>query len=210
MMLRGPALLDGALVPDGVIRVEDDRITAAAEFDGAQLPGAERVSGTILPAYVDIHCHGGGGASFTGLDADSAATAARHHHRRGSATLLASLVTASPDDLERGVSMLADLADDGLVDGVHLEGPWLAEARCGAHDPRLLRDPSRTEVDRLLELGRGHVRQVTLAPERAHGLDLVRWLVEAGVHAAVGHTAAPYAEVIAAVDAGADLATHLF
>ena len=210
IMLRGPALLDGALVPDGVITVEDDRITAAAEFGGAQLPGAERVSGTILPAYVDLHCHGGGGASFTGLDADSAADAARHHHGRGSATLLASLVTASPADLERGVSMLADLADDGLLDGIHLEGPWLAEARCGAHDPSLLRDPFRAEVDRLLELGRGHVRQVTLAPERAHGLDLVRWLVEAGVHAAVGHTAATYAQVVAAVDAGADHATHLF
>ncbi len=116
----------------------------------------------------------------------------------------------SPRDLERGVAMLAELADDGVVDGIHLEGPWLAEARCGAHDPTILRDPTLAEVERLIELGRGHLRQVTLAPERNHGLDLVRWLTAAGIHAAVGHTTATYAQVEEAVAAGADLGTHLF
>ncbi len=96
---------------------------------------AERVSGTMLPAYVDLHCHGGGGNAFTDLRDDAAAAAAEHHHAHGSTSLLASLVTMSPRDLERGVAMLAELADDGVVDGIHLEGPWLAEARCGAHDP---------------------------------------------------------------------------
>lgn len=212
--LRGPALLDGVVAPDVLVEVDGDRIagiTAVGEGIGSPPPrDATAVSGTMLAAYVDLHCHGGGGASFTALDAAEAAAAAHHHHRRGTTSLLASLVTASPADLQRGVSVLADLADDGLVDGIHLEGPWLAEARCGAHDPRLLRDPSRAEVDRLLVLGRGHVRQVTLAPERHHGLDLVRWLVDAGVHAAIGHTTASYAQVVEAVDAGADLATHLF
>jgi N-acetylglucosamine-6-phosphate deacetylase len=164
----------------------------------------------MLPAYVDIHCHGGGGTAFTDLRDAAAAAAAEHHHAHGSTSLLASLVTMSPRDLERGVAMLAELADDGVVDGIHLEGPWLAEARCGAHDPTLLRDPSLAEVERLIELGRGHIRQVTLAPERAHGLDLVRWLTSAGIHAAVGHTTATYGQVEAAVAAGADLATHLF
>ena len=160
----------------------------------------------MLPAYVDIHCHGGGGTAFTDLRDDAAAAAAEHHHAHGSTSLLASLVTMSPRDLERGVAMLAELADDGVVDGIHLEGPWLAEARCGAHDPTLLRDPTLAEVERLIELGRGHIRQVTLAPERAHGLDLVRWLTSAGIHAAVGHTTATYAQVEEAVAAGADLA----
>ena len=62
----------------------------------------------------------------------------------------------------------------------------------------------------MLTAGRGHVRQVTLAPERDHGLDLVRHLRASGVHAAIGHTAATFAQVSAAVGAGADLATHLF
>lgn len=209
--LRGPALIDGAVVPDALVEIDGDRISAVTPvLETEPPPEATPVGGTMLPAYVDIHCHGGGGASFTALDPEAARTAARHHHRRGSTSLVASLVTATPADLERGVSILADLADEGLVDGIHLEGPWLAEARCGAHDPALLRDPDPREIDRLLELGRGHVRQVTFAPERTGALDLVRRLVDAGVHAAVGHTAADYAQVMAAVDAGADLATHLF
>jgi N-acetylglucosamine-6-phosphate deacetylase len=215
LTLRGPALVDDTVLPDVLVRVEGERITAVTSVpEGAEPPpgagAAERVSGTMVPAYVDIHCHGGGGTAFTDLRDDAAAAAAEHHHAHGSTSLLASLVTMSPRDLERGVAMLAELADDGVVDGIHLEGPWLSEARCGAHDPTLLRDPTLAEVERLIGLGRGHIRQVTLAPERAHGLDLVRWLTTAGIHAAIGHTTATYAQVEQAVAAGADLATHLF
>ncbi|HET7801839.1 MAG TPA: amidohydrolase family protein [Humibacillus xanthopallidus] len=234
--LRGPALVDDAVLPDVLVRIDGDRIAAVTPLTGAHgvlsptqgstrgggdaidlnprtsasADAAEVVSGTMLPAYVDMHCHGGGGTAFTDLDDAAAARAAEHHHARGTTSLLASLVTMTPRDLERGVAMLAELADDGLVDGIHLEGPWLAEARCGAHDPTLLRDPTLAEVERLLALGRGHIRQVTLAPERDHGLDLVRWLTAAGVHAAVGHTTASFAQVGQALAAGADVATHLF
>ena len=215
LSLRGPALVDDTVLPDVLVRIEGERIAAVTPLTAGEVPppgadAAERVSGTMLPAYVDLHCHGGGGTAFTDLRDDAAAAAAGHHHAHGSTSLLASLVTMSQRDLERGVAMLAELADDGVVDGIHLEGPWLAEARCGAHDPSLLRDPTLAEVERLIELGRGHLRQVTLAPERHHGLDLVRWLTAAGIHAAVGHTTATYAQVEEAVAAGADLGTHLF
>ncbi len=212
VILRGPALVGDTVMPDVLVRTEDDRITAVTPLGRAAVPPpeAQAVSETIVPAYVDMHCHGGGGTAFTDLRDESAAATARHHHERGSTTVVASLVTMSPRDLERGVAMLAELADDGIVDGIHLEGPWLSEARCGAHDPALLRDPSLDEVERLLSVGRGHLRQVTLAPERDHGLDLVRWLTGAGVHAAVGHTTATFAQVEQAVAAGADIGTHLF
>ena len=212
--LVGPAVV-GDRVETVRLEVADGRIASVDPVAGSE--GAREAGGDVLgpgevlvPGFVDLHCHGGGGTAFTDLDEDAAAAAARHHHAQGTTTLLASLVTASAADLERGVSILADLADDGYVAGIHLEGPWLSAARCGAHDPALLRDADRREVDRLLDLGRGHVRQVTLAPERARGLDLVRWLVDAGVHAAVGHTAATYEQVEEALAAGADLATHLF
>jgi N-acetylglucosamine-6-phosphate deacetylase len=218
LTLRGPALVDDTVLPDVLVHLEGERVAAVTPVaPGAEPPPAahsaervEWVAGTMLPAYVDLHCHGGGGTAFTDLREDAAVAAAEHHHRAGSTSLLASLVTMGPRDLERGVAMLAELADDGLVDGIHLEGPWLAGARCGAHDPTLLRDPSLAEVERLLHLGRGHIRQVTLAPERTGGLELVQWLTAAGVHAAVGHTTATFAQVERAVSAGADLATHLF
>ena len=204
--VSGRAFVDGELRAVA-IEVDGDRI-AAVRPEG--MAPSSLPAGTILPGAVDLHCHGGGGATFIDLDPEAAAAAARHQHRRGTTSLLASLVSLTPADLARGVEVLADLAEDGLVDGIHLEGPWLAAARCGAHDPALLRDPDLAEVDRLLELGRGHVRQVTLAPERPGGLDLVRHLARAGVHPAIGHSCAPYDLVLDAVDAGAELATHLF
>ncbi len=207
--------MDGALA-DVRIEVAGDRFTAVTPLGmpPSSVPdaGADRAGrgAVILPGAVDIHCHGGGGTTFIDLDPEAAAAAARHHHRRGTTSLLASLISLAPADLARGVEVLADLADDGLVDGIHLEGPWLAESRCGAHDPALLRDPDPAEVDLLLELGRGHIRQVTVAPERTGGLEVVRQLTAAGVHVAVGHSSAAYGTVGKAVEAGADLATHLF
>ncbi|MGN6751107.1 MAG: N-acetylglucosamine-6-phosphate deacetylase [Intrasporangium sp.] len=213
VLLEGRALVDGALA-DVRIEVAGDRVVSVSPSGMTPSSPPEAAAGrpgpVILPGAVDLHCHGGGGTTFLDLDPDAAAAAARHHHRRGTTSLLSSLVTLSPADLARGVEILADLTDDGLVDGIHLEGPWLAESRCGAHDPALLRDPDPAEVDRLLALGRGHIRQVTVAPERAGGLELVRHLAGSGVHVAVGHTSAAYGTVMAAVEAGADLATHLF
>ena len=156
LTLRGPALVDDTVLPDVLVqrrgRAHRRGHPSHPGRRRCDVPdaGAERVSGTMLPAYVDIHCHGGGGTAFTDLDDKAAARAAEHHHAHGSTSLLASLVTMTPRDLERGVAMLAEIADDGLVDGIHLEGPWLAEARCGAHDPTLLRDPTLAEVERLL------------------------------------------------------------
>jgi len=212
IVLRARALIADEIVPDVLVEVTGDRISDVRVVTSTEAapPNAVAVTGILVPGFVDVHTHGGGGGAFTGLDPDAAAAAARHQHSRGTTSLLASLVTLSPADLMRGVQMLADLADDGLVDGIHLEGPWLAQARCGAQDPRLMRDPDRAEVEQLLEAGRGHIRQVTLAPERDLGLDLVGWLVAAGVHAAIGHTTASFAVATQAVEAGADLATHLF
>jgi N-acetylglucosamine-6-phosphate deacetylase len=92
--------------------------------------------------------------------------------------------------------------------GAHLEGPFLAGARCGAHDPRFLRSPGAVDVDRLLDAGRGALRQVTLAPELPGGPDAVRRFTDAGVVVAVGHTEADFATTARAFDAGARLLTH--
>jgi N-acetylglucosamine-6-phosphate deacetylase len=165
---------------------------------------------TLVPGFVDIHVHGGGGGSFTTPDPASALRAVETHRRHGTTTTMASLVTASPDDLLTSVSMLADLYRDGLVAGIHLEGPWISPHRCGAHDPRLLRDPSPAEMDRLLTAADGAIAMVTVAPELVGAVDAVRRLADAGVVAAVGHTDCSHPVAQEAIDAGARVATHLF
>ena len=97
---------------------------------------------------------------------------------------------------------------DGEIAGVHLEGPWLATSRCGAHDPAQLRDPEPDELEILLSTE--VVAMVTIAPERAGALDAIRQIVSAGAIAAIGHTDADYALTRAAIDAGARHGTHLF
>jgi N-acetylglucosamine-6-phosphate deacetylase len=169
----------------------------------------EASAATVTPGFVDIHAHGGGGAEF-GADAAAALRARECHRAHGTTTMLASLVTAPADELERSVRMLAELVADGTLGGIHLEGPWLSAAHRGAHRAALLHPPTAAEVARLLAAGGGAVRCVTLAPELAGGLDAIRRVVDAGAVAAVGHTDATYATARAALDAGARLGTHLF
>ncbi|MGC4936139.1 N-acetylglucosamine-6-phosphate deacetylase [Gordonia sp. DT30] len=184
----------------------------AAVGQGAPPTPADRSypDATIVPGFVDIHVHGGGGAGYTDGIADEIGAAAAFHRSHGTTTTLASLVSASPDALVRQVRALRDEVAAGTIAGIHLEGPWLSPARCGAHDPATLRDPDPYEIEALLHIGGGAIRMITVAPELDGGLDAVRQIVDAGAVAAVGHTEATYGRTCAAIDAGARVGTHLF
>jgi N-acetylglucosamine-6-phosphate deacetylase len=187
-----------------------DRITATGDGAPPRPPDVDLGDGVLVPGFVDVHVHGGAGAAFPDGDVDAAVAAVRFHRSHGTTTMLASLVAASPGELLKTVDALAELVADGEVAGVHLEGPWLAAARCGAHDPDQLRDPDPAELDRLLRAGDGAVRMVTLAPELRGGVEAVRRITGAGAVAALGHTDATYALTRSAIEAGARMGTHLF
>ncbi|MFB4296282.1 N-acetylglucosamine-6-phosphate deacetylase [Actinomadura sp. NTSP31] len=197
------------VLPDGVtsgaLHIDGGLIAESSTGETVDLDGRY-----VVPGFVDMHVHGGAGASYQSGRAEEARRAALFHLAHGTTTTIASLVTGTSDELANAVTALADLAAEGLIAGVHLEGPYLARDRCGAHDPALLRDPDRAEFARLVRLGAGHVRMITLAPELPGALDLVRDAADAGVIAAVGHTDAPGDTARAAFDAGATVATHLF
>jgi N-acetylglucosamine-6-phosphate deacetylase len=195
---------DGVLSP-GWVEIADGRITAVGQGtpERTDLHGA-----VIVPGFVDLHCHGGGGASFDSADPGECARAAAFHRERGATTVVASLVTAAPEVLQRRASVLSELAADGVVAGIHYEGPFLSVRRKGAHDPALLRDPDPATVERLLTVP--HVRMMTIAPELDGGLDALRRVRDAGALPAVGHTDATYEVTREAVRAGARVATHLF
>lgn len=163
----------------------------------------------LCPGFIDLHCHGGGGASFSS-GAEAARSVTATHLAHGTTALMASLVTDRLDVLIEQVGALGPLVDSGELLGIHLEGPWLSEKHCGAHDPDLLRDPDPSDIERLLNAGGGRVRMVTLAVERPGGLAGVRLLTERGVLAALGHTHADHGETTAAIEAGVRVATHLF
>ncbi|AHW62746.1 N-acetylglucosamine-6-phosphate deacetylase [Corynebacterium glyciniphilum AJ 3170] len=165
---------------------------------------------TVVPGFVDMHVHGGGGGAFPVATDEETATAVAMHAAHGTTTIMASLVSAHPDELLRQVDVLSGHVRDGLVAGIHLEGPWLAPSKKGAHDPTALRNPDPGEITRVLDAARDTVRMATVAPELDGGVDAIRQLVDAGVVAAVGHTDASYEQTLTAIDAGARVGTHLF
>ncbi|RLL67466.1 N-acetylglucosamine-6-phosphate deacetylase [Streptomyces sp. Z26] len=220
-------VLTGARVvlPSGV--AEDARVAVEGRtlavpdlpgaYDGADPYGAtagddmyELAGHWIVPGFVDMHVHGGGGASFSAGTAEEALEVVDAHRRHGSTTMVASTVTGDLDDLARQAAVLSELVEQGDLAGVHFEGPFIAPGRCGAHDPTLLRAPDPADVRKLLDAARGTARMLTLAPELRGGLESVRLLAEHGVIAAVGHTDATYDATRQAIDAGATVATHLF
>ncbi len=198
------------LLRPGWIEVSDGVVRAVGDGAPPQPVDVNLGPATVVPGFVDTHVHGGGGASFSTADRAETATAVQLHRRHGTTTLIASLVTAHPGELLRQVAELADETRAGLIAGIHLEGPWLAAHRCGAHDASQLRDPDPAELDGLLSAGDGTIRMVTLAPERAGGLAAIGRIVDAGAVAAVGHTDATYEQTRAAIKAGATVGTHLF
>ena len=192
----------------GWVAIEGERIVGTGIGRSPRRADHDLGAAVVVPGFVDLHVHGGGGAAYTTGDPEEAHRAVAFHRAHGTTTLLASLVTAAPGDLRRATDALTGLVADGELAGVHLEGPWLAESRCGAHDPALLRDPDPAELDALLATG--VIRMVTLAPERAGAIDAVRRVTGAGVLAAIGHTDAGYRRVRDAIEAGARVGTHLF
>ncbi|MFD7690157.1 N-acetylglucosamine-6-phosphate deacetylase [Streptomyces sp. NPDC059781] len=207
-------VLAGARVVLPTGTVDDGRVTVeGTRFADTAPAGAETVdlSGHwVVPGFVDLHNHGGGGASFAGGTAEDVLKGVHTHRTHGTTTVVASAVTGDLDFLARHAGMLAELAQQGDIAGIHFEGPFISPCRKGAHDEELLRDPDPAEVRKLLDAAHGHARMMTLATELPGGLDSVRLLAEHGVIAAVGHTDATYEQTLQAIDAGASVATHLF
>ena len=161
--------------------------------------------------FIDIHTHGAAGYSYDDAADDEILAALDLHRAHGTAASLLSLVSAPVDRLAQRLVELRPLVERRPeILGVHLEGPFLAPARRGAHDPQALVHPAPNAVETLLEAGEGVIRQVTIAPELPGADDAITRLTEAGVVVAVGHTEADYDAAAAAFDRGASLLTHAF
>jgi N-acetylglucosamine-6-phosphate deacetylase len=212
LITAGTMVLDGPLAQPGWLETSGGRILACGAGTPPGPTEEDFPDCVVVPGFVDMHVHGGGGASYTdaGTDADGIGAAVEFHRRHGTTTTLASLVTASPAELIGGVRALAAATRGGAIAGIHLEGPWLSRARCGAHDPTRMRDPDAKEIDAVLAAGGGAVRMVTLAPELPGAEDAIRRFRDADVVVAVGHTDATYEQTRRAIAAGATVGTHLF
>lgn len=207
-----------ALVEDGVIEVSAGTIRCVRPAESTDAPAELDQYGrphTFLPGLVDLHNHGGGGHSFPTSDADGCGIAAQHHRSRGTTTLLASLVSAEGPALVRQAGVLSQLAEEEMVSGIHLEGPFLSSRRRGAHDPAALVPGDPELLLRIIEAARGHLRSITIAPETDNLQKLLQVCSDHRVVVSLGHSDASVAETEDALEAAsaagvAVTATHLF
>lgn len=163
-----------------------------------------------MPGLTDIHCHGGGGYAF-GDTVDGTRLAVAAHRREGTQAMVASLVSMPLSSTLAQIAVVREvMAQEPSLLGIHLEGPFLAPERKGAHDPAALAQPTREVVEQLLEAGGDALRQVTIAPELPGALDAIEQFVAAGVVVAVGHTQADAVLAREAFERGATLVTHAF
>ncbi|GLB66805.1 N-acetylglucosamine-6-phosphate deacetylase [Arthrobacter mangrovi] len=191
--LRGRIVSDGTVVENGVVAYDGDRLVFAGpypEFSPQGRPEHDVPAGSILvPGLVDMHCHGGFGADFSSADEDAARRAAAFLHRSGTTTLLASTVPAPPAQALAALQVLAGLCADGLLAGIHAEGPFVSTECSGALEPAHLNDPDLELLARLIDAGQGQLRTMTYAPELAGAGELADRLTAHGVIPSIGHTA---------------------
>jgi N-acetylglucosamine-6-phosphate deacetylase len=199
------------LTPDGIaadvaVVVEDGRIAAVRETGR---PDVRLPDGILSPGLVDLQVNGCFGVDFADADVDGWNAAAGRLVETGVTAFLPTLITAPLQDLVAGLRRAAAVDGQGArVLGVHVEGPFLAAGRRGAHDAELFCDPTPDRIAALLEPGT--LALLTLAPEREGALEAIGRLAGSGVAVSVGHTDATADVVLAAADAGARMVTHLF
>ncbi len=208
------------LVDEGVIRYAGPRL-GAPPFGAAQ----ELSGDVIAPGLVDIHVHGGGGVDVVDGGADTLARVGGAHLRRGTTAYVPTVLAAAPEETCRALETIRDASKAHSTDmieapsfdasasrvlGAHLEGPFLNPSRAGAQPLDHLRAPDLGLLEELLAAAGGTLKMATLAPELPGALDLIARLSSDGVTVSMGHSAATYDEALAAVDAGARHATHLW
>ena len=196
---------------DGQVSFSQGRIDA---IDGVPLaPGVDPGSAStlIVPGFIDLHVHGGGGADCM-EGAAALRTMARLHAQYGTTSLLATTMTAPRAALSTVLAALGGVCDETIdegarVLGIHLEGPYINREKLGAQ-PDAAVAPALEEVLHYLSLA--PIRVVTLAPEIQGRLDIIAELAGRGIRVQLGHTTASYEEAVSALHHGAAGFTHLY
>src|SRR5690606_27923884 len=202
-LFTGDEILEGAIV-----RIRDGLIV---DITGSPAPDALQLDGLLAPGFIDVQVNGGGGVLFNEAPtAETLATIAAAHRKFGVTGFMATLISDDRDTTARALDAVAGAVRAGVegVIGLHLEGPWLSDARRGVHPAEKLRAFDAEDLA-LLTRPRAFPLMVTVAPETVEP-GTIKALADSGIVVSLGHTAAAAEDVEAALAAGARGFTHLF
>lgn len=202
--------------PDGTVEgwvlIEHGRIAAIGRGEAVDGPLLDLRGGTLRPGYIDLHCHGGGGATVYSGNAEDVITAASTHLSHGTTSMMASLTAAPREELVRAARSIVEASTTGRaanLAGIHFEGPFLSASRPGAQPLRHLRAIDEFEFDELLTASGQLPVSMTIAPELPGAVRLIERYHDRATFF-LGHTDASAREFDDAVNAGARAVTHLF
>ncbi len=216
--MRGQIIHANIVLPDGILR---DGVCGYCDgiidyVGREQRTGAEIMvdakGAWLLPGFIDIHCHGGNGMDFMDATPDEMTEIAAFHLSHGTTTLLATTMSDRWEAVDAVLDRFAVLKEQGrqgTLHGVHLEGPWLNPAQCGAQDTEKMDLPDVDRLQRMIEKY-PFVERISAAPELPGGLELGRVASEQGLVMSAAHTDADFMQIEEAVENGYTLMTHLY
>jgi len=217
-IVGGLVVTPSEVIEHGIVLCEDGRITfVGSSREAAPEPDSRVVGATgrmVLPGLIDTHVHGSDGDDVMVNGVEGIRRVSRAQLRYGTTAYLPTTIAARHDELLRAIedTIAAENNSEPAAEilGLHIEGPYINRAFKGAQPDEGIRDPNFDECRALLASASGRIKIMTLAPELPGGLELIRWLVNEGVIASLGHSNADYDTALAAIEAGATHATHLY
>src|SRR5262245_5899950 len=222
-IIGGAFVTANEVIENGVLLCEDGRIKAVGSPSaiGPEL-GSQCINArgrVVMPGFIDTHFHGSGGGDVMANGTEGIIRISRALPKFGTTGFLATTIAARHEELMRAVEDTITAEANGPfandlfaaeVLGLHIEGPYMNPKFKGAQPEWGIRDPNFDECDQLLDAAAGRIKIMTIAPELPGGLEMIRMLAGAGVAPSVGHSDADYDTALAAIEAGATRATHLF
>ena len=209
-IINANIILADGILENGVCRFEDGIIEYVG---GERIEGIETISaegGYLMAGFIDMHCHGGSGYDFMDATPAEMIEISKFHLSHGTTTLIPTTMTDVWDAIYAVLDRYAQLGEQRLtLEGVHLEGPWLNPAQCGAQDTSKMDTPTEEKLRALLEKY-PFINRISAAPELPCGMEIGRLGAELGVVMSVGHSDADFDTVVAAADNGYSLMTHLY
>jgi N-acetylglucosamine-6-phosphate deacetylase len=229
LVIRAGELFTPERIAPGLVVIENEKVSYSGPWDKSKVPaGAELIEAAdkwAAPGLVDVHIHGGAGADALRDGLAGLERTAKFLVTHGVTSFLPSTPSATMEQLAAATEQVRKAQNSRLglrspfsgeggagaeILGIHLEGPYLAPTAKGAHDPAFLKIPSIADCEKLLAIGQGAVKMITLAPELEGAAEFTRWITGQGVVVSLGHSKATYQQAKEVIDAGATHATHLF
>ncbi len=201
-------------VKDGILVIEDGKILDIGYL--GEIPPDTKVidakGNYIMPGFVEIHAHGGGGADFMDGSADAFETVAKTHRKSGTTTILPTTVAASYESLLKVFETYRKVSDSKTINygGLHLEGPFISMEMKGAQNPAFIRNPEKAEVDALIETGGDVIKKCTVAPEIPGIEYLAKRFTENGIYLSSGHSNGTFTDIEKGFSMGIRHITHMY